>query len=271
MGHLSLNRTEGRRVHTTAGPVPRFGSVLSLNAGRLHHVGPGRQWVELSRRWAEARIRCLRIDIGGVGESALVGPLGELSSYPPSTLDDVSAAVAFLEPDNPRDPVLLGLCSGSYHSLLAAFSTGVGGVAILNPLRLPSGPAGVTGSTGAPIDGVLDPTGSAVDRDHSTSTRPRHRILGSLRDGGALHLRARHIPDRVWWVTNMLGRSNRPVDGLQRVVDSGPLSASYSDRTNGQTWDVGMHTSSARWPGRGLLDHLGTDAGSRLSPRQRSV
>ena len=89
------------RLATTGGPVPIFGSALFVNAGSLHHVGPGRQWVELSRRWAAEGIRCLRMDLGGLGDSPLHGPPGELSSYPPGALDDVDRGGAVPGPRRP--------------------------------------------------------------------------------------------------------------------------------------------------------------------------
>ena len=91
-------------------------------------------------------MHCLRMDLGGVGDSPLHGPPGDAVELPAErALDDVAEAVAFLAPDDPRDVVLLGLCSGAFHSLLAAPSTGVGGVAVLNPLRLPTPGVQVSG------------------------------------------------------------------------------------------------------------------------------
>ncbi len=209
------------RVRTLGGPVPRFAAALFLNAGTLHHVGPGRQWVELSRRWAAAGVRCLRMDLGGVGESPLVGPPGVLSSYPPSALDDISAAVDFLAPDDPRQVVVLGLCSGAYHALLTAPSVRVGGVAILNPLRLPSKVDQAPGSMGDLIDGVPGGTFDTTDQENRVAPPPRRRFLGSLRDRGTLKPISRHIPDRAWWVANTLNRASHPVDAFGRVVDSG--------------------------------------------------
>ena len=169
-------RAAGRptRVPTTGGPVPTFGAALFLNAGSLHHVGPGRQWVELSRRWAAEGIRCLRMDIGGVGDSPLTGPPGDLSSYPPGAFDDVAAGVRYLAPDDPREVVLLGLCAGAFHSLLAAPTTGVGGVAVLNPLRLPTPGNREPGSIGDLIDGARRRPGRVADpAGPSDQIRPR--------------------------------------------------------------------------------------------------
>ena len=50
---------------------------------------------------------------------------------------------------------------------------------------------------------------------------PKRRFLGSLRDSGVLRPVTRHIPDRAWWLANSLTRASRPVDTLERVVDSG--------------------------------------------------
>jgi len=209
------------RIRAVGGPVPRFGSAIFLNAGSLHHVGPGREWVELSRRWAAAGVRCLRMDLGGVGESPLVGPPGELSSYPPTGLDDVAEGVHLMAPEDPREVVLLGLCSGAYHSLLAAPSTHVGGVAVLNPLRLPSALVQEPGSMGDLIAGAPLGNWSGGSDEPKGETRPKRRFLGSLRDSGALKPISRHIPDRVWWLANTLSHASRPVDALQRVVGSG--------------------------------------------------
>jgi len=209
------------RVTTVGGPVPRFTAALFLNAGSLHHVGPGRQWVELSRRWAAAGVRCLRMDLGGVGESPLVGPPGILSSYPTSALDDVAAGVHFLAPDDPRQVVLLGLCSGAYHALLAAPPTQVGGVAILNPLRLPSSLDQAPGSMGDLIEGAPGGVLAAADESQPAAHPVKRRFLGSLRDRGALKPISKYIPDRAWWLANTLTHASRPVDALERVVDSG--------------------------------------------------
>ncbi len=208
------------RVRTTSGPVPDFRSALFLNAGSLHHVGPGRQWVELSRRWAARGIRCLRMDLGGVGDSPATGPAGELSSYPPLALGDVEEGVHFLAPDDPGEVVLLGLCAGAYHAILAAPSTRVGGVAVLNPLRLPSWDpgAGALGDLidGAPVDGWADP-----DAPGAAPGAPRRRLLGTLRDRGVFRPVTRHLPDRVWWLAGVGRGGGGPVAALRRVVDAG--------------------------------------------------
>ncbi len=220
----------GTRMRTSTGPVPEFASALFLNAGSLHHVGPGRQWVELSRHWAAEGVRCLRMDIGSLGDSPVTGPPGLLSSYPQAALDDVNEGVQFLSPDDPGQVLLLGLCAGAYHALLAAPSTGVGGVAILNPLRLPS-PDGGPESMGDPVEGApqddpieeagLDQWSGSDEEEERGVHPPRRRFLGTLRDKGVFRPLTKRIPDRIWWATRLGSNGKDPVEALSRVVDSG--------------------------------------------------
>jgi len=209
----------GPRVRTSGGPVPEFTSALFLNAGSLHHVGPGRQWVELSRRWAARGVRCLRMDIGGIGDSPATGPPGVLSSYPPSAEHDIAQGVRFLEPDDPSGLVMLGLCAGAFHSLLAAPRLGVGGVAVLNPLRLPSARQ-APGSMGDLIEGA--PAGGWASPEEERVASVHHRrFLGSLRDRGVFHPVTKRLPDRFWWAARLGRGGPDPVDAFQRIIDTG--------------------------------------------------
>ncbi|MGD0880049.1 MAG: alpha/beta hydrolase [Acidimicrobiales bacterium] len=284
----------GPRVRTTRGPVPEFGAALFLNAGSLHHVGPGRQWVELSRKWAAAGVRCLRMDLGGIGDSPASGPTGILSSYPPSARDDVAEGVHFLSPDDPKQVLLLGLCAGAYHSLLAAPSTGVGGVAVLNPLRVPS-PDPKSEAIGELIDGLQRSEWDDFEKQILAEAEvPRHRFLGGLRDRGVFTPVAQRLPDRIWWAAR-LGRSGKdPVDALASVIDSGASlfvvlgpdewSGIGRGRTHElrrlarsgvfaitfvPTLDHSFHVASGRKDALVVLDEwvLGTGAGGPASPR----
>jgi len=191
---------------------PRYGHALFLNAGSLHHIGPGRQWVEMSRAWAADGVRSLRLDLGGVGESPLTGPPGVLSSYPPSAVADIDAGMEFLAPNARDDVVLLGLCSGAYHCLLGAPQVGAGAVALVNPLRLPV-PHG-KGSTLVAFqddEEVVAPVESA----------PSKRFLGDMRDRGVFTPLVRRLPDQFWTVANRIKGSDDPAEVFRRVVDSG--------------------------------------------------
>jgi hypothetical protein len=160
------------------------------------------------------------MDLGGIGDSPMTGPAGPISSYPPAALGDVNEAVKFLSPDDPAQVVLLGLCAGAYHALLAVPSTGVGGVAILNPLRLPGSdwdPEALGDLTeGAPPAEKMGP------EDHAQlgARPPKRRFLGRLRDKGVFQPVSKHLPDRFWWATRLGGNTDQ-VPALGRVVDSG--------------------------------------------------
>ena len=103
-----------------------------LNAGLIHHVGPGRLWVELARDFAARGIASVRFDLRGVGDSdGAEAPIRH--AYPPEALGDVAAAIAHYCPGGARDAYLVGLCSGAYHAAEAAIVLGARAVGLLNP------------------------------------------------------------------------------------------------------------------------------------------
>ena len=53
------------------GPGP---SILFLSVANEHRMGPARLWVDFSRRWAAAGLRCFRIDLSSLGDSPLRHP-----------------------------------------------------------------------------------------------------------------------------------------------------------------------------------------------------
>jgi pimeloyl-ACP methyl ester carboxylesterase len=96
-------------------------AVILLNAGADHHVGPSRIHVSVARRWARSGYFVLRMDLGGIGDSA-TRPAGyDNEVFPPAALDDIRAGIEFLRASyGIRDFTLAGVCSGAYHSLRAA-------------------------------------------------------------------------------------------------------------------------------------------------------
>ena len=85
--------------------------VVMLNAGLLHRVGPFRLHVSLCRKLADAGFSSLRVDLSGIGDSAVVR----------ENLDELKRAEEdvryFLDSLTERFGVtrflLLGLCSGA--------------------------------------------------------------------------------------------------------------------------------------------------------------
>ncbi len=109
------------------GPVFLFVSVANE-----HRLGPGRLWVQLSRRLAAAGLPSLRLDLGGTGDSP--GPIlapDDVYSY--QAVDEVVQAAEAVMGGDPANVVLVGVCSGGYHSLEAAVRLSPGGIYGINP------------------------------------------------------------------------------------------------------------------------------------------
>jgi O-antigen/teichoic acid export membrane protein/alpha-beta hydrolase superfamily lysophospholipase len=118
--------TESEQV--TIGPL-----VILLNDGHEHHVGPARLWVELARRWAALGVASVRVDVSGIGDSPLRPGQIERVCYPPEIFDDIAHVASDLRPDDPRDVVLIGVCSGAYHAIDCGIYLGVRGICAINP------------------------------------------------------------------------------------------------------------------------------------------
>jgi alpha-beta hydrolase superfamily lysophospholipase len=116
-------------------PAPRDVLVL-LNSGTIHHIGPSRMYVTIARACAARGIPAIRIDLSGVGDSAVRSGEVENSPYADSARLDVRQAVEFATRRYPGARVhLFGLCSGAYHGLKAAAAgLPLHSAVIVNPL-----------------------------------------------------------------------------------------------------------------------------------------
>jgi len=96
-------------------------AVILLNPGADYHIGANRMHVSLARRWARNGYYVMRMDLAGLGDSSNRPGQPDNEVFSPAALDDVRAAIEFL---NGRygisDITLGGLCSGAYHALRAA-------------------------------------------------------------------------------------------------------------------------------------------------------
>ncbi len=119
-----------------AGSMGQRTTVLMLNSGAIHHIGPNRLWVRLARRWAARGLTVLRLDIAGIGDSPARPGAPDNVVYSPHALQDVAAALAYLRgPGGAGECHLVGLCSGAYHSLKAAVAgQDVASSLMINPL-----------------------------------------------------------------------------------------------------------------------------------------
>lgn len=64
--------------------------VLLLSMAAEPSIGPARQWVDLSRRWAADGYRSVRFDLSGIGESPARPGRRERHIYAPWALDDIA-------------------------------------------------------------------------------------------------------------------------------------------------------------------------------------
>ena len=95
--------------------------VILLSIGSDHHIGAGRLYVDLARRWAHQGFFVLRFDLGGIGDSTTGPTCSDDDLHPAEALDDIRAAVEYLRNRyRIQDLTLAGVCSGAYHALRAA-------------------------------------------------------------------------------------------------------------------------------------------------------
>ncbi|HEY1734554.1 MAG TPA: alpha/beta fold hydrolase [Acidimicrobiales bacterium] len=134
----------------TSPAAPETGKVVVfLSSGLDRHTGPSRLWVTLARRWAADGVRCVRVDLSGLGESPARRGQAEQVLRAPEAFDDVRQVVDAAAGDA-GDVVLVGLCSGGYQALESALELSPGGVLAVNPLLRFTPPELLAG-------GVVDP------------------------------------------------------------------------------------------------------------------
>jgi pimeloyl-ACP methyl ester carboxylesterase len=107
--------------------------VVFLNTANEEHVGTSRLWVDLSRAWSGEGMRCLRFDLTGVGDSPDLPRQLERPWYEEEWLEDLEDVLAEMQPEDPTNVVLIGLCSGAYLSLEGVLAFGARGACLINP------------------------------------------------------------------------------------------------------------------------------------------
>ncbi|HEY1547170.1 MAG TPA: alpha/beta fold hydrolase [Kofleriaceae bacterium] len=89
-------------------------SVVILNAGVIHRVGPHRLHVVLARRLAELGFATLRLDLGGIGDSVASS---DATTFRDSAVADTRLALAGL---GAKRYVIFGVCAGADNALATA-------------------------------------------------------------------------------------------------------------------------------------------------------
>jgi alpha-beta hydrolase superfamily lysophospholipase len=184
-----------------SGPV-----VVFLNVATEPHIGPARLWVELARSWAALGLRCVRVDMSGLGDSPSRPGEPEFVIRLPVAFEDVREITEAVSPGDSSDVVLVGLCSSAYQALDSALEIHPRGVIALNPVLTFQPPEVLSGS---PLDSrrrVALPRGSVIQQFHADGP------LSSLR---------KKFPNLGWRVRTLMAFGKRPSVWLKELVTAG--------------------------------------------------
>lgn len=155
LGPVGLFGIETAPVPSPVGTVAGSGAgarrpvVVFLSSGADYHAGPSRLWVTLARQWAAQGFRCVRVDLSGLGDSPERPGQARGVLRAPEAFDDVADVVAALA-DDPRQVVLVGLCSGAYQALEGALELGTLGALAVNPALRFTPPETIDGGPPSP-------------------------------------------------------------------------------------------------------------------------
>jgi hypothetical protein len=130
--------SEGQLVGIVSHPdegkarTPAAPAVIVLNAGVLHRIGPHRLHVTLTRRLARRGIACLRLDLGGIGDSTTTS---QATRFWDSAVDDTRVAMTGLEGAiGARRFIIFGICAGADNALSTALADDrVAGIVLVDP------------------------------------------------------------------------------------------------------------------------------------------
>lgn len=92
-------------------------TVLLLNAGSVHRIGPNRNYIYITRQLLSLGFKVFRLDFLGIGDSIHPNLSKENNPYMPEALDNIKQTICYLK-DNYKtnDVILIGICSGAYSS-----------------------------------------------------------------------------------------------------------------------------------------------------------
>ncbi len=205
------------------GPAP---TVVFLNSGSEHHVGPGRAWVEYARELNLRGYPTVRLDFSGWGES------GDAERNPGRPYDvhcvpEAVMAVQALRDAGHARVVLLGLCAGAWVGMRAALDAPIDGVVAINPQ--------LYWQPGDPVEALISTTRERRTGERKRIERGRRAHLWSaldflgIRPGAARWLsalRRRRVPtlmlfaagdDGIEYLRGRIGRR------LAREIRSGVI------------------------------------------------
>jgi pimeloyl-ACP methyl ester carboxylesterase len=187
--------------------------VIFLNVGLLSHHGPDRLWVDLARACAAGgRMRCVRVDLNGLGDSPARPGRAELVNYPVDALEDMAEIRRAVTDDGGQGVVLVGVCSGADHAVASALSQPATSVCMVNPAMSPIWWGG--GTALAPESAEAKPG----DPQSRGVTAPWFwRLLARFKQ---LRGVTRWIPNWGWWMAKRWFMKGSPVQTLEQLAQS---------------------------------------------------
>ena len=109
--------------------------IVFINAGSVHHIGPGGAYTAFAREWASLGFSVLRMDIGGVGDSDARNGAADNHPYPNHAVEDIGVAIRWMKERGASRVVVAGLCSGAHASFHAGLALeGLAGILVINPI-----------------------------------------------------------------------------------------------------------------------------------------
>jgi hypothetical protein len=193
---------------------PAAPTVIFLNVGLLSHHGPDRLWVDLARACASGgRMRCVRVDLNGLGDSPTRPGRAELVNFPVDALEDMSDIRRAVTDDGGEGVVLVGVCSGADHAVASALSQRATSVCMVNPAMSPTWWGGATARAPEPEE-----AGSGDPQSRGPSSPWFWRLLARFK---RLRGATRWVPNWGWWMAKRWFMKGSPVRTLEHLEQSG--------------------------------------------------
>lgn len=120
--HSAVRLAGGRlfAVTTSVDGATPSRAVLFLNNGAAPNLGPGGAWLDWANDVARDGALCVRLDFGGLGDSAPISASVARTSYPLSAAEDIGAVLVLLAERGIVRVATVGLCSGAVLAFDAA-------------------------------------------------------------------------------------------------------------------------------------------------------
>ena len=207
--HLFGMFTEAADGGDAAAPV-----MIFLNVGRLSHHGPGRLWVELARACAAGgAVRCLRIDLSGIGDSPARPGRREMRDFPLDALEDLDD-IRRAAGEGGAEVMLMGVCSGADMAIETALARPVSSLCVINPAL-----SYVKWGDDASASSAEQGPAETADPQTWGATGPL--LSRAMARFGRYRRVARWMPTPAWWIVKRWLMTGTPVRTLEHLAESG--------------------------------------------------